>query len=296
MRTKIVLLVAAVAALLSVPVTSSAAVETAAAPNYVALGDSYTAGPLIPLPVAPYGCLKSSNNYPHLVADQIHLPLHDVSCSGATTDDMFAPQDVTPGPNPPQLDALDAGTQIVTLGIGGNDIGFTSVAESCATVIPFGTPCQDQYVVNGVDEISRRIAATAPKVAHVLTAIHERAPQARMFVVDYLPILPETGYGCWPSVPMAFQDVPYLRAKEKELNAMLADQAAAGDATFVGAYDAGIGHDACELPGIRWVEPLVPASPAAPLHPNLFGEQAYAAAVFAAISGVPAGSGLLPAL
>jgi len=293
-KAKIALLVAAVVVVLSLPVASPAAGAATPAPNYVALGDSYTAGPLIPLPQPPYGCLKSSNNYPHYVAAQLQLPLRDASCSGATTDDMFAAQDVFFGSNPPQLDALDAGTQVVTIGIGGNDIGFTSIAESCATLNPFGTPCQNQYVVNGVDEISRRIEATAPKVANVLAAIHQRAAQARVFVVDYLPILPESGFGCWPSVPMAFRDVPYLRAKEKELNAMLATQAAANGAMFVEAYDPGIGHDACQLPGVRWVEPLAPASPAAPLHPNLLGEQAYAAVVLATINGTPAVNPGLP--
>lgn len=266
-------------------------------PNYVALGDSYTAGPLIPLYEQPYGCLKSSNNYPHFVAAALHIELRDMSCSGAETGDMFAPQGVSPGPNPPQLDAIDPQTTLVTLGIGGNDIGFSSIAETCLTADPTGTPCQDHYVVDGVDEISQRIAATGPKVAAVLQEIHRRAPAAHVFAVDYLPIFPESGPGCWPTLPVAFDDVPYLRAKEHELNAMLATQAAANGATFVDAYGPSIGHDACEPPVVRWVEPLVPASPAAPVHPNLLGEKAYAAVVLDAINGVPTGTlGLLPPL
>src|SRR5207249_10408690 len=121
------------------------------------------------------------------------------------------------------------------------------------------------------------------KVAAVLSEIHRRSPKARIFVVDYLPILPETGSGCWPSVPVGYGDVPYLRGIEHALNDMLAAQAAANRATFVNAYPSGIGHDACQLPVIRWVEPAVPASPAAPLHPNLFGDQHYADQVSADI-------------
>src|SRR4029453_7302003 len=138
-KSKLVLVVLLVL-LLAIPVTARADTPAAPAPNYVALGDSYTAGPLIPPFEQPYGCLKSGNNYPHFVAANIGLPLRDVSCSGAETEDMFAPQGVSPGPNPPQLDALDAGTQIVTLGIGGNDIGFSSVAEDCMSLQPTGTP------------------------------------------------------------------------------------------------------------------------------------------------------------
>src|SRR5206468_1204027 len=100
---------------------------------------------------------------------------------------------------------------------------------------------------------------------------------------DYLPIFPETGNGCWPSIPVGYGDVPYLRAKEHELNGMLLTVAAQNGATGVDAYTPAIGHDACQLPVIRWVEPAAPASPAAPLHPNLFGEQSYASTVDAAI-------------
>src|SRR3954453_8804355 len=79
----------------------------ARAANYVALGDSYAAGPLIPTPVLPLGCLKSDHNYAHLTAPSLGLTLRDASCSGAKTNDMTNPQNVEPdGPNPPQLNSL----------------------------------------------------------------------------------------------------------------------------------------------------------------------------------------------
>jgi GDSL-like Lipase/Acylhydrolase family len=182
------------------------------------------------------------------------------------------------GPNPPQFNALDTDTRIASLGIGGNDIGFSEIARNCSSTSPTGHPCQDHYVVNGDDIIHDRIVATAPKVAAVIQGIHSRAPNAGVYVVNYLPIFPETGSGCWPQVPVTPDDVPYLRAKQKELNQMLADQASANGARLVDAYAAGIGHDACQLPLIRWVEPAVPNSPAAPLHPNLLGMQGTAQA------------------
>src|SRR3954465_9171585 len=98
-----------------------------APPNYGALGDSYTAGPFIPIWIPPWGCLKSDHNYPHLAAPRINLTLRDPSCSGAETEDMTQSQGVSPEPNPPEFDSLDAETQVVTLGIGGNDIGFFSL-------------------------------------------------------------------------------------------------------------------------------------------------------------------------
>ena len=256
--------------------------------TYVALGDSYTAGPLIPLQsLQPLGCLRSDHNYPSLTAPHIGVPkARDVSCSGATTGDMFAPQGVTPGPNPPQLNALDAGTRVVTLGIGGNDIGFSSIIQGCATQNPFGHGCAAGYTAGGHDQIADRINATAPKVDSVLAAIRARAPQAKVLVVGYPTILPDSGSGCYPLVPILGKDVPYLRSKEKQLNAMLAARASAAGDTFVDTYTSSIGHDVCKLPGTKWVEGLVPTSPAAPVHPNADGMRHTAGLVTAAILAV----------
>jgi len=244
----------------------------ARAANYVSLGDSYTAGPLIPNPVLPLGCLKSSNNYPRLAAPTIGLPLRDPSCSGARTDHMTQPQNVDPdGPNPPQFNSLDAETTVVSITIGGNDIGFSDVAQDCITLNPFATPCKDKYMAGGKDQLAERITATAPKVAAVLQGIKARSPLAKIYVLNYPAIFPETGFGCWPQMPIGFGDVPYLRSTQKSLNSMLATQAAANGATLVNWYGASIGHDACKGSSTRWVEPLVPGELAAPIHPNKAG-------------------------
>jgi lysophospholipase L1-like esterase len=280
------LVVALVAA--SVGVFASATAHARTPPqSYVALGDSYTAGPIIPVQETdPLGCLRSDRNYPHLVASALGVSdFRDASCSGADTGDMTAPQGVSPGPNPPQFDRLHASTELVTLGIGGNDIGFSEIIESCFASTPSGHPCQDRYVVNGNDELRARIAATAPKIAAVLQGIRQRSPIARIYVVPYIAILPETGPGCWPQMPIAPEDVPYLRGIQHELNRMLARQARANGARYIDAYTPSIGHDACQLPVSRWVEPAAPTTPAAPVHPNLFGMQGYATAVLARVSG-----------
>src|SRR5437764_3173130 len=87
----------------------------AAADNYVALGDSYAAGPIIPVQQQPWGCLKSDHNYAHLAAGRIGMTLRDATCSGATTKHMTQSQGVSPGPNPPQFDSLDADTKVVSI-------------------------------------------------------------------------------------------------------------------------------------------------------------------------------------
>jgi hypothetical protein len=276
-RRRVVTVLATLAATLALGAGSAAAAD------WVGLGDSYAAGPLIPnQQLNPLGCLRSDHNFAHLAAAQLGQSLADVSCSGATTDDMTSSQNVTPGPNPPQFNALTAATGTVTLQIGGNDIGFTEILRGCASATPFGHPCQDRYVVNGHDTLADRIAATAPKIAAVIQGIHDRSPSARVLVVNYAAILPETGRGCWPVVPFAWADVPYLRGVEKALNAMLAEQAATNGAQIVDDYTASIGHDACKSTSTKWVEPLIPTNAAAPFHPNARGEAGVAAVIVGA--------------
>ena len=192
---------------------------------------------------------------------------------------MTAPQNVSPGgPNPPQLDSLSTDTQLVTLTIGGNDIGFSDLAQDCVSVLPFGSPSRDRYTRGG-DQITARINATAPKVDATLDGIRARSPGAKVLVVNYSAIFPHSGSGCWPRMPVAPGDVRWLREKHVQLNAMLAQQAAANGASIVDVYSASVGRDACAGSGTRWVEPYVPGNAAAPLHPNLRGMQAMAAMV-----------------
>jgi lysophospholipase L1-like esterase len=279
-------LLALILALAATVATWAVATEARGA-GYVSLGDSYTAGPLIPNQIGPpYGCLRSDHNYPHLAAGRIGLPLRDPSCSGARTDHMTQPQNVDPdGPNPPQFNSLDANQTVVSFTIGGNDIGFSEIAQTCITYNPFATPCQDRYNSGGVDQISQRIAATAPKVAAVIQGIRARAPSARIFALNYPAIFPETGYGCWPQMPIAYRDVPYLRAKQRELNQMIATQAGANGAALVDWYSASIGHDACKSSSVRWVEPLIPGNFAASIHPNLAGMTGGSNVLVAAVNG-----------
>ena len=68
-----------------------------------------------------------------------------------------------------------------------------------------------------------RPGQSAPKVAAVLQGIHRRSPVAKVYLLTYLPILPDDqppigqrGNGCWPTVPITDEDAPWVVAKEKE--------------------------------------------------------------------------------
>jgi hypothetical protein len=280
-----------VAILLTLTLPAAAQARPATGPSsgpFVALGDSYAAGNLIPSSPSgtPTGCLRSSHDYGAVAAAALGVSYVDATCTGATTASMTSPESVLLGTNAPQFSRLAANDSVVTLTIGGDDIAFLAILETCAKLSLtdlFGNPCQRHYTAGGTDQLAAAINATASKVAAVLKGIHQLAPSARVLVVGYPDILPATRHGCWPLVPFAFGDVPYLRGVEIGLNKMLARTAAANQAVFVDTYQATTGHDACKAPSVKDVEGLIPASPAYPFHPNRRGEQVIANQVIAAL-------------
>ena len=245
--------------------------------RYVALGDSYTSAPRTGALVGePPGCDRSDNNYPRLVAAEIKpATFVDASCSGATTANLTSPQRTANGTNPPQLDSVTADTTLVTLGVGGNDVGFIGLAGECATSDKNVSPCKRKLAAGGQDQLAERIDATAAKIADVLLRIHEKAPQARVVVVGYPTALPD-GTGCWPFLPLGADDVAYLRDAAVKMNTMLAAQAKANGAGYADTAKPTKGHDMCQKAATKWVEDLVPSSPALALHPNAKGERAMA--------------------
>ncbi|MEE1732968.1 SGNH/GDSL hydrolase family protein [Streptomyces microflavus] len=251
--------------------------------HYVALGDSFSSGPGIP-EQTDAACGRSLRNYPALVAAALPVAsFADATCAGADTRHMTAAQ----GSAPPQLDALRPDTTLVTLGIGGNDLDLPGVLTRCVLLgrlAPLGAPCKRSYTLLGTDEIGARIGATAPKVAAVLAAIQARSPQARVLVVGYPAIVPDDGTSCRPVVPFADGDFAWFRDKQKQLNTMLAQQAAGRGGTYVDAYAPSVGHDACKPQGVRWIEPEETAE-AAGFHPNAAGHRSTADAALATLNG-----------
>ncbi|MFD7661514.1 SGNH/GDSL hydrolase family protein [Streptomyces sp. NPDC059788] len=263
----------AVLAALVTPTASSATVPTAPAPvrkpHYVALGDSSAAGPLIP-PQTSLPCLRSGRNWPAVAAARLGAEITDVTCSGATTADLAGRQF---GLVRPQLDALRADTDLVTLAVGANDIGLGIVVPSCVRLHPqaagLSPTCKSVYTAGGRDRLAERITRTAPKIATALRQIHRRSPHARVYVVTY-----GTYYqpgGCWPKDPVWPVDADYVQNTFDRLHTMLAERAAAGDAGFVDIRTPSARHGVCAAKGEKWMEGLIPGSAAAPYHPNRTG-------------------------
>ncbi|MFF2125097.1 SGNH/GDSL hydrolase family protein [Streptomyces olivochromogenes] len=233
------------------PESTDASGSSAGPGPYVALGDSYTAGPGIPSRTGtPTGCDRSDHNYPALV----------------------------------------------TLGIGGNDIGFSELITQCAKsgILYFATgsgkytgnhaPCRSQYVDGSTDTVRQKINTVGDHLADTLAEVERRAPQARVYVVGYPAILPATAGDCGRDMGLAPGDVTFLHQEQQQLNATLRQRAEAAGAGYVDTYAPSKGHDACSARETRWVEPLVPLAPAAPVHPNARGERGMADAVINTIN------------
>ena len=288
MRRRPALAALASAAVLAVGVSAPAVASSSGAPRvpagpYVALGDSFSAGSgVLPLSNANPQCTQSAVNYPHLIAKRTGRALTDVTCGGADTGDFTASQ--FPGVAP-QLDAVTAEARLVTIGIGGNDSGvFTSIIQQCAaaglTTAGQGSPCKDTYGSSYATTIETR---TYPAVRAAIAAARALAPKARIVVPGYPQILPPTR-GCFATMPIASGDVPYVNGIEQTLNAALARAAADNGATFVDMWAPSAGRDACQLPWVRWVEPLAGSLNYVPVHPNAAGERAYADQVMASVT------------
>jgi hypothetical protein len=274
----------AAAAAAMVTFGSAGTAEASTASQYVALGDSYTSGPLI-LPIsttAPLDCLQSAVDYPHRVAAADGLSLSDESCSGATTSDMTTAQH---GDQPPQFDALGSATKVVTIGIGGNDNGLfldallTCVGLDALDLFNIGSPCKS---IEG-SSFDNDIASDAPGLGTAFARIHTLAPNAKVLVVGYPDILPQSS-NCNSNITLTTGDVAYLGGVEKTLDATLQKEATANGASFVNTFAPSIGHDVCQPESNRWVEPPVPSTDAAPAHPNSKGEAADARDVEGALA------------
>ena len=264
---------------------ASASAARAAAANgpVVALGDSYTAGALLPLEkhAVPPGCLRSTRAYPAIVARALGAPLTDVACTSAGVSAMTAAQHTYLGTNPPQLSALAPDDRLVLLTLSGDDMGFLNVLQECVKLsftLPWGSPCATHYG----GQPAAALSAETPKIAKLLVTIALRAPYARVVVVGYPDLFPQSG-GCWPAVPITGGDIAFLRAFEVRLNAMLAQAARAASATFVNTYTPTAGHDFCQPESVRDVEGLVPGALTLPFHPNTRGQAAIAAAVLSVV-------------
>ncbi len=251
--------------------------------HYVAMGSSFAAGPGVSTTAdsPPTRCTRSRDNYPHQIAAKLGLLLSDVSCGGATTAHILGPW----GELPPQLDALRPDTKLVTITIGGNDVGYIAglFAASCKSS-PGVALCKG-FVARGnagqgappePDEAAWQ--KLGERLDQIATEVHRRSLAARLVFVDYLTILPAKAL-C-EAIPLDRAQAHTATAKAAMLAGITAQAARRAGATLVRASRLSARRHACAK--TPWMNGFpVEGSPATFVgyHPNLAGMTAVARAV-----------------
>jgi lysophospholipase L1-like esterase len=230
--------------------------------SYVAMGSSFAAGPGIPPAESgsPAGCARSADNYANNVARQLGANLTDVSCSGATTANILTTDQ---DGQPPQVDAVGSGTQLVTVTIGGNDIDYLGSLDTYSCQDEGGTNC-GTVDTGGIDST---LTVLTQSLENAVTAIQSRAPQARVLLVNYFTILPDSG-AC-TGVPLTDDQLTFEHTLATDL---AQDTATAASATGAGLVDLATlsdQHNACSAQ--PWVNTYDVASGLSPYHPNVAG-------------------------
>ncbi|MGN6252680.1 MAG: SGNH/GDSL hydrolase family protein [Marmoricola sp.] len=262
-----------------------AATERSASPGgigrYVALGDSYTAAPGVPRPTGPATCFRSDRDYPALAAAALHPSAFvDRSCGGATTADMTKAQasGVTP-----QFDALTPQTDVVTVGIGGNDLNVFGIlvgyCVQAAAGDPQGAPCTDALRKNP-QRVQQALGTIRRNVTQVLRGVRERSPHATVLAVGYPQIVP--AHGTCAAIPLATGDYPLGRRVNRGLDRAVRSAARTAGVGYVDIWSASAGHDICAAD--PWINGIHNApGKAIPFHPFEAEQQAVARLVVRAV-------------
>ncbi|MEU3343335.1 SGNH/GDSL hydrolase family protein [Streptomyces sp. NPDC006668] len=241
--------------------------------NYVALGDSYSSG----VGAGDYeatdaGCKRSANAYSQRwikeFSEEAVTNFTFVACSGATTADVESKQ----------LSSLSAETTMVTMSIGGNDVGFAPVIAQClVTNLYTDNLCIASTLAAGV----RAQSSMPAKLDALYKKIRDRAPNARIFILGYPHIFQVGDCG---AIGLSSLARAAINRSTSQLNEVIRKAATTNGFTFVDGEQTFAGRGVCSTaPGGAW---LTDSSAGIDLyHPNRDGHEAYAVALDAAVRG-----------
>lgn len=257
----------------------------AAVDPLVALGDSFSSGegapPFQPGTAKPRvnTCHRSRVSWPELVADATGRPIESVACSGAKIEhivrtDRMRVQEERQTSQITRLRRLTPG--VVTISIGGNDVGFAEVLRTCVTALRH---CDDIYRKDGKDEIEDSISSLESRLPGTYRRVLAAASGARLVVMGY-PLIFPTRPGLITCAWMAPDELRYLNAKSASLNAAIRRAAARAGVSYIDVSGVLEGHElSCR--GGSWVNPLgfTPTKFPYSFHPREKGYVALAEAV-----------------
>ncbi|MGW0959469.1 SGNH/GDSL hydrolase family protein [Streptomyces gelaticus] len=303
-RTRLTLLgsAAALAAGALAPAQFAGAQPAAAAEEqqWVALGDSYTAGVIRAagntFEVPRDGCERTDRAYPQVIDRDLGglFELANVSCGAATIENVTdTPQHpigrhlppISEDPDypfpavPPQSEAVGPDTNVITVGVGGNTLGFADFLSKCAQLGGesggVGTPCKDALAAG----TPARLKKVRQEYDRMLTVLHERAPHAKILAVGYPTVIPKDTSSCSFGDLTQFGtvtqgDLAWLRKDVLEpLNKAIDDSTGTQEAaSFIDLYTSSQHHSVCD--DSKWVEGFVTLPDQLSfVHPNALGHR-----------------------
>ncbi|MBB4967534.1 SGNH/GDSL hydrolase family protein [Saccharothrix violaceirubra] len=213
------------------------------APELVALGDSYAAG----TGASRDSCDRSSNAYGALYAKQIHASFVMAACSGATAKSVES-----------QLKSITPAATLVTLTVGGNDIGFADVMTTC-------TLQSEKSCLKAVDKANKLTAETLPgRLDRLYSKLRATTP-AKVVVLGYPHLFEPTG-----ACSLSKAERAALNSAADRLNAVIEARSLAAGFTFGDVRTTFAGHGLCgPSPWINGVKFPVISS----YHPNAKGQR-----------------------
>jgi lysophospholipase L1-like esterase len=238
-----------------------------AAVNYVALGDSYSSGVGASDYISSSGsCDRSALAYPEQWADaNSPASFVSVACSGATTADVLDSQ----------VSALSASTTLVSITIGGNDAGFSSVMETC--VLSPTSSC-----LNAVTAAEAFVANQLPaRLDTTLQTIRADAPSAKVVVLGYPDLYDLSDSGS--CIGLSTADRAALNQGADALDGALQAAAVANDDTFADVRGQFAGHEICDSGS--WLHSVDIFAISSSYHPTAAGQDLGYLPVFTSAAG-----------
>ncbi|MFD7922435.1 SGNH/GDSL hydrolase family protein [Streptomyces sp. NPDC059740] len=256
----------------------------AGAVEWVALGDAYTAGGSEVAGAFERpddGCGRTDHSYPRLLAGRLPaVHLRDVSCVGATIDDVYRTSQTPTGYGTPfgvahhtarpavrpQLAAVSRKTDVVSVEAGADTLGLHDLLLTCVRLGGAGgtTPCRAGDAA-ARRPVAARLRDTAAGYAAMLAALRSAAPRAQLLAVGYPTLVPDDTAKCGPGGLSRFGaitagDLAWLRDEVlKPLNTTIRRAAEAAGATYVDLEASTVGHDVC-AGDLAWAEGLASTS------------------------------------
>lgn len=249
---------------IAVALVAAAAARTAGAVTYAALGDSYSSGVGTGSYTLDSACKRSVYAYPYLWAQRhAGTALTFVACSGAKTSDLLANQ----------IQAVTSSTDLVTMTIGGNDIGFASLIQQCTL-----SDCSA-----ALDSTRASLETTlGSKLDAVFTTVKSHAAlEAKIVVLGYPHVF--SGAGCFGTLGISSTEETKANQLSDALDTVISTHAAADGVTYESAIAAFTGHAVCS--SSPWLNGLNLFNTTESYHPNKAGHSSGYLALLTSVTG-----------